>query len=297
VPVTSPSGPPYPASSGPPYPSSPPLGPDGYPPYPPTALEPQPGPPGAVPPWWRPPDPRRWGLGDVGYGLLVAFGGQMVIGVVLALAGAVDTDDGLELPAWGILLSVAAGWLGFIGWPVLASYVKGQRSLARDFGLLFRPVDVGWGILGGAVVLGLTVALNVFWYVVSGDNAPDNAGFLPDSPSVVAAVGLFLAVAVVTPFAEELFFRGLLLRALEKRFNTNIAVVVSAMVFGSLHIAGVTSASSLGELALHGIFIGVVITGYGVVFAVLTVYTGRLWPAIVAHMVINGVGVVGYLAT
>jgi membrane protease YdiL (CAAX protease family) len=233
----------------------------------------------------------------VGYGLLVAFGGQMVVGVALALSGVVDTEDGIDLPVWGILLSVAAGWLGFVGWPVLASYLKGQRSLARDFGLVFRPVDIGWGLLGGLVVLGLTVALNVFWYVVSGDTAPDNAGFLPESPSILAAVLLFVAVAVVTPFAEELFFRGLLLRALEKRFNPSIAVVVSAVVFGSLHIAGVTSASSLAELALHGVFIGVVITGYGVVFALLTVYTGRLWPAIVAHMVINGVGVVTYLAT
>lgn len=221
----------------------------------------------------------------------------MVVGVLLAVSGVVDVDDGIDIPAWGILLSVAAGWLGFIGWPIVASYVKGQRSLARDFGLVFRPVDIGWGVLGGFAVLAITVALNIFWYVVSGDSAPDNSGFLPESPSLLVAVSLFLAVAVITPFAEELFFRGLLLRALEKRFNTTIAIVVSSVIFGSLHIAGVTSAASLSELALHGIFIGIVITGYGAVFALLDVYTGRLWPSIIAHMVINGIGVVSYLAT
>jgi membrane protease YdiL (CAAX protease family) len=236
-------------------------------------------------------------LGDVGYGLLVAFGGQMLVGLFLVAAGVVGTSDGLDIPAWGVVLSVAAGWLGFIGWPVLASYLKGQRSLARDFGLVFKPVDIGWGLLGGLAVLAITVALNIFWFIVSGDNAPDNSGFLPESPSVAVGVTMFVAVAIITPFAEELFFRGLLLRALEKRFNPTIAVVVSSVVFGALHVAGVTSASSIWELALHGIFIGVVITGYGAVFAMLDMYTGRLWPSIVAHMVINAIGVVTYLAT
>ncbi len=261
----------------------------------------QPGPPGSGglyqrPPWWTPADPRRWGLGDVGYGLLVAIGGQTVVGIVLVLFGVTGQGE-LDLPPWGILLSVAAGWLGFIGWPVLASYVKGQRSLARDFGMRFEPVDVGWGVLGGITVLGFTIALNLFWVVVTGDTAPDNSGFLPKSPSLVTGMALFLAVAVITPIAEELFFRGLLLRALEKRFNTTIAIVVSAVVFGSLHITGVTSAAGLADFVVQGLFIAVVITGYGLVFALLDVYTGRLWPSIIAHMVINGIGVVTYLAT
>ena len=267
-----------------------------YPPGPPSSGYPSGEDPALRPPWWTPPDPRRWGLGDVGYGLLVAIGGQTVVGVLLVILG-VTGSGSLDLPPWGILLSVAAGWLGFIGWPVLASYVKGQRSLALDFGLRFQPVDLGWGVLGGLTVLAFTIALNLFWVVVTGNSAPDNAGFLPESPSLLTGLALFLAVAVITPIAEELFFRGLLLRALEKRFNTTIAIVVSAVVFGSLHITGVTSASNLGELAVQGLFIAVVITGYGLVFALLDVYTGRLWPSIIAHMVINGIGVVSYLAT
>jgi membrane protease YdiL (CAAX protease family) len=260
-------------------------------------------PEGVVPPWWTPPDPRRWGLGDVGYGLLVAFGLQMLAGLV-AVLGAIDPNrtgledlDDLQLPLWGILLSVAAGWVGFIGWPVLATYVKGQRSLTRDFGLAFRPVDIGWGLLAGLGVFAITVVMGVLWQAITGDDAPDNSGFLPESVGPAAAFALFVAIAVITPFAEELFFRGLLLRALEKRFNTSIAVVVSAAVFGLLHFAGVTSASGLGELALHGLFISVVITGYGLIFALVVVRTGRLAPSIIAHMVINGLGVVTYLAT
>jgi membrane protease YdiL (CAAX protease family) len=255
-----------------------------------------------TPPWWTPPDPRRWGLGDVGYGLLVAFGLQMVAGVVAVFASIdlgtqIDDVDDVQLPLWGILLSVAAGWVGFIGWPLLATYVKGQASLARDFCLAFRPVDLGWGLLAGLGGFAVTAVMGLLWEALSGDAAPDNSGFLPESVGPGAAVALFVAVAVVTPFAEELFFRGLLLRALEKRFNTRIAIVVSAVVFGILHFAGVTSASSLEEFALHGLFVSVVITGYGLIFALVVVRTGRLAPAIIAHMLINGLGVVTYLAT
>ena len=58
-----------------------------------------------------------------------------------------------------------------------------------------------------------------------------------------------------------------------------------------------TSADNLFELVVHGLFIAVVITGYGAVFALIDVYTGRLWPSIIAHMVINGIGVLTYLLT
>jgi len=227
---------------------------------------------------------------------MVAIGGQTLVGVLLVVLGVTGEGD-LDLPPWGILLAVAAGWVGFIGWPVLASYVKGQRSLALDFGLRFRPVDLGWGVLGGVAVLGFSVAVNVAWHVVSGRDAPENSGFLPESPSALTALLLFVAVAVITPFAEELFFRGLLLRSLEKRFNPKIAVVVSSLVFGALHLTGVTSATDLGDFLVQGVFIAVVITVYGLVFALLDTYTGRLAPSIIAHMVVNGVGVVSFLLT
>jgi membrane protease YdiL (CAAX protease family) len=259
-------------------------------------------PPGVTPPWWSPPDPRRWGLGDVGYGLLVAFGLQFVVGAIAVLAsvdlsGEVDSVDDVELPLWGILLSIAAGWVGFIGWPLIATYVKGQASLARDFCLRFRPVDLGWGVLAGLAGFAVTAVMGALWQALSGEAAPDNSGFLPESVSPGAALLLFVAIAVVTPFAEELFFRGLLLRALEKRFNTQIAVVVSALVFGLLHFAGVTSASDLSEFVVHGMFVSIVITGYGLIFAFVVARTGRLAPSIIAHMLINGLGVVTYLAT
>jgi membrane protease YdiL (CAAX protease family) len=65
------------------------------------------------------------------------------------------------------------------------------------------------------------------------------------------------------------------------------AVAASSLVFGLLHFQGG---------GLHGLFISAVTAAYGAVFAVLVIRSaGRLAPSIIAHMVVNGVGVVAAL--
>ena len=56
---------------------------------------------------------------------------------------------------------------------------------------------------------------------------PDNAGFLPDSPGVLGGIVLFVLVAVLTPIAEELFFRGYVQRRLLQRWSPAAARSVS----------------------------------------------------------------------
>lgn len=230
-------------------------------------------------------DPRRWGLGDVVYGLVLFFVGQVGASVFLVLAGFIDVDSGEveTLPVAAVLVTVAAGWFGLIGWPLYASYGKGQKSLRKDFGLAANLGDVGWGVLGGAAALGLSIVANLFWIVVSGDEPPSNSDFLPTDVNLIGALAMILAIAVGTPIAEELFFRGLFLRTVAKRWSVRIGVVVSTLVFGTLH---------LQSFDLHGVFIVAVTACYGAMFAWLTVWRDRLGPAIVAHMVVNGTGVV-----
>jgi membrane protease YdiL (CAAX protease family) len=253
---------------------------------------PPPPPPPPLPPAPLPPPVIRWGIGDAFYGILLYLAGGVAMSVALIATGAVDLDGGsveLELSVPMVALSLAAGWVGFVGWPIVASYRKGQRSLARDFGLEIRWIDVAWGLLGGLGALAVSVAGTVVWRVVTGEDAPDNAGFLPDSPGVLGGIVLFVLVAVLTPIAEELFFRGLVLRAVGRRWSLAVGVVVSSVVFGSFHFTGDT----LG----HGLFI-VAVTGlYGAVFALLVVRAhGRLGPAIVAHACVNGIAVIALLA-
>jgi hypothetical protein len=46
---------------------------------------------------------------------------------------------------------------------------------------------------------------------------------------------LVLMIVVAAPMAEELFFRGLALRALEARMSRRVALVASAVLFGLTH--------------------------------------------------------------
>lgn len=233
----------------------------------------------------------RWGVGDIFWGLLLYAVGGTVIAVALLVAGVIDAgtvaEDGTlgDLPVWAIALSVAGGWLGFIGWPVVATLRKGQRSLKLDFGLAIEWIDVAWGLLGGVAALALAAAGGLVWRLVTGEDAPGNGQFLPDNPAVWEGLVLWVLIAVLTPVAEELFFRGLALRAIGRRWGLNVGVVASSLLFGLLHFD-----SSGGPV--HGLFIVGVTAAYGAVFAVLVRRAGgRLGPSIVAHSVVNTVGV------
>lgn len=271
-----------------------------YPPAPPTiATTPQPYPAGP-PPYGPPPAPPagapplpviRWGLGDVFYGLVLWVVGGIVSTVALFATGAIDLTSGTigELSLGLVAVTLVSGWIGFVGWPIVASWRKGQRSLAKDFGLDIRGIDVGWGLLGGFGALVVSVAGGVLWTVISGDPSPTNAEFLPSSPGLVGALVLWLLVGVGTPIAEELFFRGLMLRAVARRWSIPVGVVASSIVFGMFHITAFSFA---------GLFIVFVTASYGVVFAVLAVRAnGRLGPSIVAHATVNSVAVLALLLT
>jgi membrane protease YdiL (CAAX protease family) len=47
---------------------------------------------------------------------------------------------------------------------------------------------------------------------------------------------LFPGVVLLAPIAEELLFRGALLRSLQRRTTTGMAVFVSALIFAVIHL-------------------------------------------------------------
>jgi membrane protease YdiL (CAAX protease family) len=97
----------------------------------------------------------------------------------------------------------------------------------------------------------------------------------------VGVVLLVLIVGLAAPVFEELFYRGLWLRSVERRAGTAVAVVVSSLLFGLVHFEPYDLPA---------------LVGFAVVAAVLTVRTGRLGPAIWAHVAFNITAVVGLLA-
>ncbi|MBI5513663.1 MAG: CPBP family intramembrane metalloprotease [Deltaproteobacteria bacterium] len=85
------------------------------------------------------------------------------------------------------------------------------------------------------------------------------------------------ALALAAAVGEELFFRGALLPALERSLGLTLAVVVSSVAFGLVHVPGNRRLRAWPVAAAV----------LGVVFALLTRWTGEVLAAVAAHAVLN----------
>lgn len=208
-----------------------------------------------------------------------------------------------------VLVAVRAGLIGFVMANVLALLVlvpllllrllpRGELSWAlcdvvilavmvRVFshgmpwvprvpaGLLWRPG--GHGDAAAAFRIGLAF-MAVQWIVqptLDGDWPS-----LPDVPSPLQVIGVFAAAAT-----EEVLFRGYLLGLLLRAGRPWEAVWVSSAVFGLAHLPGRLSCDGFSGAAmliplLHW-------TVSGMVYATMTILSGRIWPAVLLHAAHN----------
>lgn len=215
----------------------------------------------------------RWGMGDAAAGFVVAFVlSNVLVGVWLGVRGVEEVDLG------AMAVGQVGLWGGLLGAPLLASRRKGAGNLRDDFGLAFEVRDLRWLAVGVACQVIAVPILYLLLQQLTGDlDVEAAARELTDRAHGPAFVVLGLLVTFAAPVIEEVFYRGLLLRAAERRWGTRIAVVVSSAVFAASHFQLVQFPA---------------LFGFAVVLAVLTVRAGRLGPAIAAHVAFNGVTIV-----
>ena len=83
---------------------------------------------------------------------------------------------------------------------------------------------------------------------------------------------LAFSVAILTPFAEELLFRGFILGMLMKRYEDTTAIVISSLIFAIAH---------------EPIAMGLAFGG-GLLYGWVRVRTGSVIPGMMAHAIWNG---------
>lgn len=232
---------------------------------------------------------------------LTLLAGVSIIAVVTPLKDAVL--DNLELVGF---ISAIVAYGGLVVVIVAASRRIGLRSLAQDFGLRFRPVDLAIGLAIGVVGRIFTLVLTVVAISVTGFDPPRGNFVLSPEPLWILLNGVVIAV-IIAPIVEELFFRGLFLRSVRNtvlRWRNReqpadaatqkraviVSIAVSSIAFMALHMYqadNVTLAIILGGSTL---FVGV-INGF------VALLTHRLGGPIIGHMVFNGSAVLlGLLA-
>ena len=159
-------------------------------------------------------------------------------------------------------------------------YREGFRRLIR-----IRPIDVLWGLVVGLLARALASILEwlVYGTARTSVGAPTIDGSAPNP--WMLALATIVAPVLLAPVIEELFFRGVVLSSLrarsEGRATAVIAIAASALIFAVMHLLHVSSAPAV--LAVGG---STLLLGLGT--ATLTVLTGRLGPAVIAHIVFNG---------
>jgi membrane protease YdiL (CAAX protease family) len=214
----------------------------------------------------------RWGIPDAVWVWAGSLFVAAVVGSIVAAArgrdaGATDAIDlVVGLAAQDGFVIVAIGWI---------ARAKGLGTLGADFGLALHLRDAPWLAVGVLLQVGASGLVALLEAVGGGLDEQEAARQLSrsDGPEVVLLV---LGVVLVAPLAEELLFRGLLLRALLRRMTAPMAVVVSAGVFAVVHLLDPSAAPFLVPLAIVGLVAGM-----------LAVRSGELSQPIMLHAGFN----------
>lgn len=242
----------------------------------------------------------RWGMGQMWLGLGLALGLNVVVSIIgmviwLAANGGLLANGDIQGATEKILNDLSSSplflgaslltlWAGFLTGVFVASYRKGQRSLAKDFGwrIVWRT-DIALGV-GLAVLLRLADAGFGWLLQALGVNPSnvDNSGPIVNQTGV-ALIVFGLAAAVGAPIVEELFFRGLALRAIQRRFGAIVGIIGSSVLFGLLH----AQPDKSGALGFSSLWLVLFTGSLGAVLAIVAVKTKRLGITVVAHMTFN----------
>jgi hypothetical protein len=233
----------------------------------------------------------------------VGFVVGQVVALIAADVAAAVTGNGARLtaienlaapPAWYVGSSLVGIWVGFFLGPLLASRTRGTRSMLRDLGLAFRPID----LLGIAIGIGGQVLVTLLYlpFISHLHNFSAPTTKLTGG----AHGGSFAVIAILTvlgaPFFEELFFRGLLLRGLLGVFGASEKVAARApaglAIGASVILDGLLFGLAHGEFEqLAGLAV------FGCILAFVAYKTQRLGMNMVAHATFNFIAVIAILSS
>jgi membrane protease YdiL (CAAX protease family) len=217
----------------------------------------------------REPSDRRPAVALAGW--LAIAGLQAALNFAARAGDETSSDDG-AFYSWGF----AANALVFYGILValclwLATGFGDRRDALGFRGFEWRWLGAAAVVVFGSVVLGIVLDPIL--------DATDEQGFAPEEwdpdRAIVFAVNGAVAATIV-PFAEELFFRGVGVRALGAFWGASAAVLGTAVAFG----------------LAHGILVALpVLVPFALGLGYVRLRARSIWPCVIAHAAYNAVGV------
>jgi membrane protease YdiL (CAAX protease family) len=241
------------------------------------------------------PGHRHWGLGEAALAWVASIfvGSTVYIGVLQAgnysaftaerpgghlgrTVAQLTNGDPLRNDAvpllWQMLLLVP-GWIALLGvsWLAAGALQRVRQGWSLRGELSDVPVGIGVGLF---LQIPMMIIVGIVMQAILGDFEPSGRALalIDGIDGPLDIVVLVLAVAVGAPIVEELFYRGIIQASLVRRFGPIIGIGVASLIFGAVHL-------SLIELAP--------LTVAGLGFGIIAWRSGRLLPAVIAHMAFN----------
>ena len=203
----------------------------------------------------------------------------------------------------GVLGPGTLRWLLPLGFVLMAltPYLLLDAPGRRDIGLT-RPagrpgVTIAIAIMAGAGAGLACFAVGYALFGTSADNwfvtiANSYRRMVDTTGWPVARLHLFFTIPalIFSPIGEEIFFRGFLQSALERRFSGRASTIAECAAFGVIHLCHhglLLTANGFVIRPLSGSIWVILMFGAAWLFAYLRKASGSLLPAIAAHACFN----------
>lgn len=191
----------------------------------------------------------------------------------------------IKIPAFianmaaGILYIIIAYFLLKL---ICKKLLKGDMS---EYNIPAFKIEIKWVIV--AILLPLTVTAFYILFVPG--------SFEQNVLDITSKLNLLSAGIFFTGFGagivEEMVFRGILMGAIEKRFNKIVAIIVPSVLFGFVHILG------MGFAPLSCALVLVAGTMVGIMFSLIASTTKSIWNSAIVHAFWNIIIIGGVLWT
>ena len=157
----------------------------------------------------------------------------------------------------GLVVSVLA-LIGILGWWRGAGFRKVNRP-----GLKFA--------IAPAIFTGLLLGVGAIFAEVNGSSIWQIVG--------VSHLLVLLLVTLFVGIFEECLFRGILFRGAGTKFGPLTVVLITAVIFGSMHYVNFIGGQALGETTVQVIHAAIA----GFMYGMLRLMIGAIWPVILLH--------------
>ena len=206
-------------------------------------------------------------------GVFVAFGVMLAGTIIVAIFDpSFDTDAGRFASQLVVGLGLGGTAVGF----ALADAGGSLRGMFGRLGLGKRITlaAIGLALLAWLIYIIVAALLSP---LLQPDQEDITRELGADQESVISLVIAGILIVILAPLSEELFFRGFMFGAMRRSMSLWPAALISAVVWGSLHLSG------------GNIGVAIQISILGIILAWLYERSGTLWAPVTAHGINNAI--------